>query len=477
MNAAMKEAMASAPPYRMGRAVVVGASLAGLLAASVLSKHFERVILIERDALPETIGPRRGIPQGRHVHVLLKRGQQVIEKLLPGFNDSLVMRGASQVNTGTQFRWHHFGCWKSPFETDRTTISVSRPALEHEVRRRVMHLPNVSIVSGAVFTRYAVDWEYSRITGVFARAHGPDTLEDLVRADLVIDASGRGSQTPRMLKELGYAPPPETAIRVNFGYASRIYERPASARDWQAMYVVDRAPRTRGGMIFPIEGNRWMVTLLGWHGDHPPASEAGFLEFARSLPAPDLHAAICGAQPLTDAVAHGFPATWRRHYEKLSRFPSGLVVMGDALCSFNPVYGQGMTVSALEAELLEDCLGHLQSHGVAGIEALTREFRTRVADVVEVPWQMASGEDLRFPQTVGERPAMLRFIHWYTAKLHRTAGMSPRVAERFNAVVNMIEPRSGLFRADVIREMLRFAWRPRPARSGATALAPESRYG
>jgi 2-polyprenyl-6-methoxyphenol hydroxylase-like FAD-dependent oxidoreductase len=462
---------------RMGRAVVIGAGVAGLIAARVLSKHCERVTIVERDSLHEAAAPRKGAPQGRHVHVLLKRGQEVMEKLFPGFSEALVMRGAIPLNNSADLRCHHSGRWRARFDSDVSTISVSRPTLEHEIRRRIAQLPNVSIVSGASFTRYAVDWEYSRVTGVFARAHGPESLEDLVRADLVVDASGRGSQTPRLLNELGYTPPPESVVRVNFGYASRIYERPSGTPDWQAMYVVDRAPRLRGGLIFPIEGNRWLVTLLGWHWDHPAATDAGFAEFARSLPSPDLHAAICTAQPLTDPVCHGFPATWRRHYEQLTRFPSGLLVVGDALCSFNPVYGQGMTVGALEAELLESCLARFAAHGVAGIDDLTREFRLQVAEVVDGPWQLASGEDLRFPQTVGKRTASLRFLHWYTGKVHETAGSSPLVAERFNAVVNMIAPRSCLFRWDVIREMLRVAWSPRDARTGATTLAPGSRYG
>jgi 2-polyprenyl-6-methoxyphenol hydroxylase-like FAD-dependent oxidoreductase len=462
---------------KLGRAVVVGASLAGLMAARVLSKHCERVTIIERDWLQEGTSARKGVPQGRHVHVLLKRGQQAMEKLFPGLNKALVMRDATQLNHGSDLRWHHFGRWKAHFDSDLTTVSVSRPALEYEIRRRVAQLPNVSIVTGSCFTRFALDWEYSRITGVYVRAHGPESLEDLVRADLVVDASGRGSQTPRLLKELGYSPPPESTIRVHFGYASRIYERPPGVRDWQAMYVVDRAPRTRGGLIFPIEGNRWLVTLLGWHGDHPTATDAGFLEFARSLPTPELHSAICGARALTDPVCHGFPATWRRHYEDLCPFPIGLLVMGDALCSFNPVYGQGMTVSALEAELLDSCLTQFAWRGPPGLDALTTEFRMRAAEVVEGPWQLASGEDLRFPQTVGKRTAVLRFLHWYTAKMHETAGASPLVAERFADVVNMIAPRSGLFRWDVIREMLRVAWSSRSTPSEATTLAPGSRYG
>jgi 2-polyprenyl-6-methoxyphenol hydroxylase-like FAD-dependent oxidoreductase len=466
----------------MGWAVVIGGSLTGLMAARVLSKHCERVTIIERDSLQEGMAPRKGVPHGRHVHVLLKRGQLAMEKLFPGLQDALVMRGATQLSNGRDTRYHHFGRWQSPFESDLSTISVSRPTLEHEIRRRVAQLKNVAIVSGASFTRYAVDWEYSRVTGVFARAPGAYTFEDLVRADLVVDASGRGSQTPRLLSQLGHAPPPLSEVRVNFGYASRIYERPPGVRDWQAMHVVDRAPRTRGGLIFPIEGNRWLVTLLGWHGDHPPATDAGFLEFARSLPAPDFHAALCSAQPLTDPVCHGFPSSWRRHYERLDRFPSGLLVMGDALCSFNPVYGQGMTVSALEAELLDACLAELAWRGESGVGALTRAFRMRAPGVLEEPWQLASGEDLRFPQTAGRRPVRLRLLHRYTAKLHERAGASPLISQRFNAVVNMMTPRSGLFRWDVIREILRVSGASAScqgsrAGAGATALAPGSRYG
>jgi 2-polyprenyl-6-methoxyphenol hydroxylase-like FAD-dependent oxidoreductase len=469
----------------MSRAVVVGASLAGLMAARVLSKHFDRVTIIERDSLPESIGARRGAPQGRHVHALLIRGQQIMDSLFPGFIASLEERGATHVNNGTERRWHHFGCWKTCFRTDLTSISVSRPTLEHEMRRRVAQLPNVTIVNNAVLARYAVewaeDWTSARITGVFVRTRGPEMPEELLRADLVIDASGRGSTTPRQLKELGYLPPPESTVKVNFGYASRIYEPPPGSRDWKAMYVIDRAPDTRGGLIFPIEGNRWMVTLFGWHGDHPSADEAGFLDFARSLPVRDLYDAIRGAQALTAPISHGFPASFRRHYERLTRFPAGLLVMGDALCSFNPVYGQGMTVSALEAELLEKCLSRLLSRGATGIEALTKDFRLRAAEVVELPWQLASAEDLRFPQTVGKRPVRLRFIHWYMAKLHEATGFSPLVAERFNAVMNMIAPRSGLFGWEVIRELLRGAFRtptgPPHTTARSAALAPERRYG
>lgn len=197
-----------------------------------------------------------------------------------------------------------------------------------------------------------------------------------------------------------------------------------------------------------------MVTLFGWHGEHPPTDEAGFLEFARGLPVPDLHAAVTGARPLTDIVAHGFPANWRRHYERLARFPERLLVLGDALCSFNPVYGQGMTVSALEAEVLDECLSELEARRTPNLDALTHNFHGRAARVVDLPWQLATGEDLRFPQTTGARSAITRFLHWYTAKLHEAAGDSEVVSERFYQVMNMLAPKETLFGRDVVFALL-----------------------
>jgi 2-polyprenyl-6-methoxyphenol hydroxylase-like FAD-dependent oxidoreductase len=447
---------------RHGHAIVIGGSLAGLLAARVLARHFEQVTIVERDHLPNGPEPRKGVPQARHVHALLIRGEQIIEGLFPGIVTTLLEAGATPVRSGHDVRWHHFGCWKLGFDSPLRTITLSRPLLEFHVRKRLVELPNVRILDGTVVTRYAADWDCSRLTGVHIRGRGSiSMLDEPLRADLVVDASGRGSQTPQRLEELGYERPEESLVKVNFGYASRIYERPRGSRDWQSLYVVDRPPSRRGGLVYPIEGNRWLVTLFGWHGDHPSTAEQGFLEFARKLPVPDVYNAIASAQPLTPLVAHGFPANWRRHYERLARLPSRLIVLGDALCSFNPIYGQGMTVAALAAETLDGSLRDLEARSTPNLDALTRNFQGRLSRVVDLPWQLAVGEDLRFPETPGRRSLKTRVMHAYIGRLHEAAGESPLVAERFNRVRNMLAPRSLLFGRDVLAELLRLAWRRR----------------
>ena len=450
-----------------GHAVVIGAGIAGLLAARVLSDHFRRVTVIERDLLLDLPDARKGVPQGRHVHALLIRGQQILGQLFPGLVHHLIAQGAPAVRLGRDLRWFHFGCWKKNFASDLTSLAVSRPLLELEVRRRVTELPNVTMIDGTVVTRYIADWENARLTGVCIRGRNPAMLEDTLHADLVVDASRRGSQTPQRLSELGYVRPQESVVKADYVYASRVYERPARTPEWKHLYVMDRPPSARGGIVYSIEGNRWMVTLVGAHGDHPPTDEAGFLDYARSLPTPDVHAAIAAARPLGPIVAHVFPGSQRRYYERLARFPIGLIVLGDALCSFNPVYGQGMTVSALEANVLDDCLKELVARRSPNLDALTANFRLRVAGAVALPWQLAMSEDLRFPRTPGHRSWKLRFMHWYLERLHEAAGVSERVAKCFYAVSNLLAPRRELFSREVLADVLRAAKRREPAAPAA----------
>lgn len=218
---------------RYGHAVVVGASLAGLLAARVLAKRFERVTLIERDALPDGPEPRKGVPQARHVHALLIRGERIIGGLFPDLVPALLERGAMPVRFGRDLRWHHFGTWKVRFESALRGIAVSRPCLEFEIRRRLVEIANVRVIDSSIVTRFMADWDRSRITGVYWRGRSSIVPDEPLHADLVVDASGRGSQTPQRLRELGYERPEESHVRVNFGYASRIFETPAGSRDWK----------------------------------------------------------------------------------------------------------------------------------------------------------------------------------------------------------------------------------------------------
>ena len=446
-----------------GTALIIGASVAGLLAARVLSDHFEHVLIVERDVLVPGAEARRGVPQGRHLHALLKRGEQIMSSLFPDFVPALLARGATPIQFGRDLRWYHFGCWKRNFESALTGLSLTRPVLEAEIRRRVCEIPNVRLLDGTVVRSYLMDPARSRLTGVCVDRSRKAMPSEEIPADLVVDAGGRGSQTPRHLAAFGFPPPAEQHVKTDVAYATRIYEQAPGARSWKAMLVMDESPSMRSGLLFPIEGNRWMVTLIGRHGEKPPLDEAGFLEFAKSLPMPDLYLAISAARGVPGIVPHGFPSSQRRYYEQAVRFPSRLIVMGDALCSFNPIFGQGMTVSAMQADLLRACLDEPGTGHTEALDALTTNFRKRVGTVVDAAWQMTTAEDLRFPQAMGRRTLKLRFMHWYTAHLHRAAGRSELVAERFYRVMNMLAPPATIFGRDVLAELVRARWQTRRA--------------
>lgn len=364
-------------------AVVVGGSMAGLLAARVLTDHFAKVTLIERDRFPDSVENRRGVPQGPHAHGLLAEGKKIMSRLFPDLAATLIEGGSVMVDLGAEMRWHHFGGYKVQFQSGLVGLSQSRPFLEWHVRRRVLALENLECLLECDARELVASSDHTRITGVKIQrrsTRGDERLD----AHLVVDAMGRGSPSPKWIEWLGYPKPEETVIKIGVGYASRIYRRrPGDLQGDKLLIAFPTPPReTRMGALFPIEGDRWLLTLGGWVGDHPPADEEGFLEFARSLPAPDIYDFITRAEPLTGIVPYKFPSNLRRRYEDMVRLPEGYIVLGDALCSLNPIYAQGMTVSALEAAMLDQCLRE-QWRRRGDLIGFPRRFFRRVAKVVD----------------------------------------------------------------------------------------------
>ncbi len=438
-------------------AIVIGASMAGLLAARVLSDHFERVTVVERDRFPESEQARKGVPQGRHIHILLNKGASILADLFPDLFPALVQDGAIPVDRVADTSWYHFGVWKARFESNLKGYMQSRPFLEWHVRDQLMKRTNVSFIEGCEVAELCATADNSHITGVHLRYHNPERSEEDRFADLVVDASGRGSRSPQWLTALGYGKVEESRVQVDVGYATRIYQPPKHVSpDWKVLIVFPTpSDGKRAGAIFPIEGNRWMVTLFGWSRDYPPDDETGFLAYARSLPMPDLYEAIKEAEPLTTIATHKYPANQRRHYERLSRFPEGLIILGDAACSFDPIYGQGMTAAALEASTLNTCLHQRSSARIYGSGTdLAHGFQKAIAKVLDVPWLLATNEDFRFPETQGHRPRWTGLLHWYTRRLFGLAASDPRTTLRSYEVLNMIKPPTALFEPRILFAVL-----------------------
>jgi 2-polyprenyl-6-methoxyphenol hydroxylase-like FAD-dependent oxidoreductase len=441
-------------PGRIGdHAVVLGASMAGLLAARVLADAYAQVTVIDRDQLPPTGTHRRGVPHGRHTHALLARGQQALEELFPGFAAELVAHGAAAGDVLGNGRWYLNGHRLRQTHTGLVALCASRPFLEGHVRARVRALPGLRLLDRCQVVGLATTPDGRRVTGVrvLRRAGGG---EEVLGADLVVDATGRGSRTPLWLEALGYPRPPTEQVRIGLGYATRTYRLPPDALGGDlGMLHAPTPEHPRGGALLMLEGDRWMVTLVGILGDHPPTDPDGFLTFARSLRFPDIYQAIRDGEPLDDAVGFRFPASVRHRYERLRRFPDGLLVVGDAVCSFNPIYGQGMSVAAAEALAL-------RRHLERGTRPQPRRLFGELARVVDVPWDIAVGGDLAFPGVQGRRTVKVRLVNAYIARLHVAAAHDAHLASAFMRVAGLVAPPESLLRPGVLLGVLRGTLRP-----------------
>ena len=438
-------------------AIVIGASMAGLLAARVLSDHFEQVTIIERDRLPQGAASRKGVPQGQHVHALLAKGEAVLTELFPGLFEALIQDGAIQLSQ-QELRWYHFGEWKEQFPSSLKLYSGTRPFLEQYVRYFLATRSNVRFLDDCDVVKLSSNEAHNRITGVFVRNRSEDGEQRVqeLTANLVVDASGRGSRAPQWLAHLGYGQVEETRVKVDIGYATRTYCRPSHLSiDWKTLIVYPLPPQElRGGLISIIEGDRLIVTLTGRLRDYPPADEEGFLDFARSLPQPDVYNIIKDAEPLTPIATYKYSANRWRHYERMSRLPAGFVILGDAVCSFNPIYGQGMTVAAMEAKVLDDCLRQQERSGNKERTGFAQRFQKAIAKTVEVPWQMTTGEDFRYPETEGVRPRGIRLLNRYTFRVSELAATNPVIADRFYRVLHLLNPPTTLFDPRIVGAVL-----------------------
>lgn len=446
----------SAMRYQPRTAIVIGASLAGMLAAHVLSRRFQRVVLIDRGDVPHGTEPRRSVPQERHVHLLLQRGKRILESLFPGFVAELEGHGAVVADASRDIQFYHYGRWKRRFETGIYTHYCSRGLIDHVVRRHLKDNPRIVFESNTRVTGL-LSTEAPMVAGgvVTETANEKRSLQ----ADLVVDASGRGSHAGQWLATLGCPTVRTSVVPSKLGYATRVYKKRAEYDAlWKVLLVIPRPPSSRRmGVISPIEGARWMVTTGGWLGECPGANESEFLEFLRGLPSQAIHDVVRAAEPLSDVSVYRIPGGLRRHYEELSDWPGRFLVVGDAVCSLNPIYSQGMTVSALEVEALMDGLDELVAAGASS--ATARALQRRITAQVDAPWSMAESEDLRFPEISGERTWRLKVQHAYGSLLAEASAVDAIVLKRFLQVVHLIEPPATLhspsFQARVLASALR----------------------
>ncbi|BAY38604.1 hypothetical protein NIES2111_29520 [Nostoc sp. NIES-2111] len=438
------------------RAIVIGSGIAGLVTAQVLTKHFDQVIVIERDHYPEEPAPRQGVPQSHQLHVLLTQGQLILEQLFPGLKAELTDKGSPLIDWTADCPLLLPSGWSPRFPSGITTRTCSRNLLESLIRERVANNDAVEFLEKTQVIGLLSNSSHSTISGVEIK-HANGTKAEL-HAHLIVDASGRSSKTPQWLQTLGYEKPKETVINSFLGYATRLYQSLSSDDiNCKALYLMPQAPNhTRGGSFYQVEGDRWMVCLLGVGRDYPPNDEAGFLGFAQSLVSPVVYDAIKHGQPISPI--YGYQRTENRwcHYEKLAKSPENFVVLGDAVCAFNPVYGQGMTIATMGALTLDQCLeqqNQWRSH--KDLTGLARRFQKQLAKVNEVPWMMATSDDFRWPTTEGGKPNFItRLMHSYLNQVMQTASNHPQVYQVFLEVIHLLKKPTAFFHPSIMMQVL-----------------------
>ncbi|GIE32533.1 FAD-binding monooxygenase [Actinoplanes italicus] len=420
-----------------GHAVVIGGSVAGLLAARALNASFEQVTVLDRDTLPADPVARRGVPQGRHVHGLTARGAAGLNSLFPGFLDALTAAGAPRADALADYNYYLDGHKLARAIADTPNYLATRPLIESLIRERTSALGNVTVAdSTEVVDLIAAE---GRVTGVRVRPVNDEQAGHILDADLVVDAAGRGSRVMTWLAALGYPAPEETVVRTNVVYVTRHFrQEPGQPGGRQAVVSGAYPANPRSGAAVRQENGRIAVFLAGMLGDEPPTDDEGMRAFAATLAAPEIAELLGTAEPLGEAAKMRNPASSLRHFEKLDRYLDGYLVVGDAMCNFNPLYGQGITVAVLEAELLESLLRD-------GTDRLARRYFAGSARLLAEPWALATGSDLRFPGVEGVRNPEDEQAGQYLSMLRTAAATDVGVAAAFLRVANMLAPISSLF--------------------------------
>ncbi|UCM87584.1 FAD-dependent oxidoreductase [Streptomyces marincola] len=454
---------------RRDRAIVIGGSIAGLFAARVLSDHFAEVVVVDRDEISGVTEPRRGVPQGRQVHGLQARGQIILEELFPGITKQIVADGGVIGDMCADIRWFLHGKRMRPARTGLAALTVSRPFLERYLRERVAAIPQVRFVERCNVLSLETTADRARVTGVRMLREEAAGTEEVLDADLVVDAAGRGSRVPAWLTELGYPKVEEERKKIGLGYTTRQYRIVDSpyAENEVSIGIVSSAAEPRGAIAARIEDDRVTITAYGLLGDHPPTDPEGFDAFLGSLRVPDAHRALAGLEPVTEPVGYRFPANQRRRYERMGRFPAGLLVTGDGVCSFNPTYAQGMTVAAVSALVIRR---HVAGGGTPDPLAYLRDL---AREAVDGPWELMAGGDLAFPGVEGERTFHVRLVLAYMRRLQEATTVDERVADAFMRVFGLVDPPGTLMRPGLAARVLTAPLRRRlrPARGSGREAA------
>lgn len=426
------------------RAVVLGGSMAGLCSARVLRDAFDEVVIIEREPLPAKPAVRDGAPQTSQPHSMLEAGRVTLNDFFPGFDEDVLAHGGLKLDMTKNVVWYDRGGVVAESDADLPALYASRPLFEHVVRNRIRGFDDITILDGCTFIDYTHNADERRVTGVQFRDE--DGVTATLDATVTIDATGRTSRTPKWLDRHGYPVPDTDEVSIDVTYSTVQITRPPDVQ--RGVLIAPEPHRPRGAAMLPIEGGRWEVLLQGLHGERAPVEPEQFLDWAETLPLDDIATRLREREWVSGIQRYPFPASIRRHYHKLNTFPDGLAVTGDAIASFNPVYGQGMSVAALDALAL-----HRELPG--GVDGLGPRLFAQVSAVVDEAWQTSVTGDFIFEQTDGPKPFGTDLLNSYADRLVGKAHDDGELTEAFLRVFRLERPATSLLRPRIMWRVLR----------------------
>ena len=440
------------------KAIVIGASIAGLAAAQVLAKHCSEVTVVEPDRLPLDAQTRPGTPQDKLLNFLLKGGEKVLEELFPGLIDEMLETGAIKADVGKDYVWSAQSDWRPRISLGFQVFQQTRPHLEYLMRRCVMRDDSITFLEGSRVIDYLISPDGGEIEGVTIRSRDQKETYDLA-ADLVVDASGRGSRTPKLLEKLGYGTVPSVNNGVEVGYACRIFKlKTEISFDWLGMVIAPTGPqRPTGAALLPVENGQWLVNLSGYAGNYPGPEEADFMRFIEEINCPSamkstMIETLSHMEPVSRISRFLFAGSLWRMYEKMPRFPAGLFIMGDAYCSPNPALGQGMTVALLEASAFDKVLTRCTPEAK---ELLTQEYFSAATRIIETPWRLVCQGDEPYLEQPMEKTVQEGFLSWYYDEIRMAAAGDTDVMRKYLRVAQLLDDESGLMDPEIISSVIK----------------------
>ncbi|MCC2495425.1 FAD-dependent monooxygenase [Bacillus cereus] len=432
------------------KAIVIGGSMAGKFAAKALSTSFKEVIIIEAGERWDGKSLRKRVPQSNHPHVLLKGGENAIEELFPNITNELIEAGSIINNFTRDLKWHQFGLWKQPFIGEVHMIQQSRPLLEWHIQKRIHQISNITIKYETLVKGLLVDAKLNKVCGVKVKYLETNTQEE-VHADLVVDASGFGSKSIEWLREYEIKVQ-EEKVRIDLFYATKMFKLKENEElDCCNMLMSPSFPdNPYGVLIQTIEDNRYFVTFSGYANEKAPQTDDEFYDFAENLSISNVTDFLNKAEGITDIKTYKIPYQVRRRFDLVNNVPEGLLVIGDAQCRFDPVFGQGVSVAAMEARQLQLLLQDRKQLD----KTFTQQFYKKAATIIETPWDMTTTEISRHPQLKRELTTKQKFQLWYTKQIYRLSASNSDVYIRLVRVMNLIRSPFHLFHPKVLLSVL-----------------------